>query len=81
MQLAQDTATGMAIPTSINRMAAATTTGGLHTGLATITIMSIVHPPTGHTPDMEDMGIIARRMADTGRAAVMDTDIVELQLP
>lgn len=60
-------------------MAARTTTGGLHMGLATTTIIitRIAHRTTGRIQATEGMGITVHRMEAIARVAVMVTAIAE----
>ena len=78
MRQALDTATGIAIPTSISLMAAPTTTGVLHIGLGTTTIITrTVHRTTGRIQATEGMEITVHRMEAIARVAVMGTAIAE----
>ena len=78
MRQALDTATGIAIPTSISLMAARTTTGGLHIGLGTTTIITrTAHRITGRIQATEGMEITVHRMEAIARVAVMGTAIAE----
>ena len=59
-------------------MAARTTTGGLHMGLATTTIITrIAHRTTGRIQATEGMEITVHRMEAIARVAAMVTAIAE----